>query len=349
MKDSGLLFIGSYTKGGSRGIYSARLDLATGALSEPVVAAETGNPTYLALSPDRRFLYAVRDTADMAAAFAVDAQGTLRPLPASPSPPGVAPCHIAVDRTGQTVLVANYHDPLVATLPVHADGSLGEPRIIRHAGHGHDPKRQEQAHVHSANVSPDNRFALVCDLGLDKIFTYRLDAVRAELAAGTPPFTVTAPGAGPRHFVYADGGRRAYAINEIDNTIVAYDYHAADGSLTPKQVIRTVPADFTAYTKTAELALHPNGKFLYGSNRGHDSIAVFAIAPETGALSLVEIVPCGGPNPRCFALSPDGNWLVCANQDTNALCTFRLDPGTGRLSRFGGTVTVPMPTCVLFY
>jgi 6-phosphogluconolactonase len=350
MEASSLIFIGTYTHGASRGIYTARLNHATGALSEPTAAATTGNPTYLAFSPDKRFLYAVRDTASQAAAFAIDAgSGGLTPLSTAPSPAGIAPCHIAVDRTGKTVLVSNYHDPLVATLAVLGDGSLGPPRIIRHAGHGPNPERQATAHVHSANVSPDNRFALVCDLGLDKVFSYRLDAARAELAPPEAPFAVTAPGAGPRHLVFADAGRRAYVINEIDSTIAGYDYDAATGTLSVTQVISTLPADFAGKTKTAEIALHPNGKFLYGSNRGHDSIAVFAVAGGTGALSLVEIVPSGGACPRCFAISPDGAWLISANQESNSLTTFRLDPSTGRLTPVGKPVSVPEPVCVLFY
>jgi 6-phosphogluconolactonase len=350
MEANSLIYLGTYTRGASRGIYSVRLNRATGALSEATVAAETGNPTYLAFSPDRRTLYAVRDTASQAAAFAIDAgTGSLKSLSTAPSPAGIAPCHIAADRTGKTVVVANYHDPFVATLAVLADGSLGPPRIIRHAGRGHNPERQDMAHVHSANISPDNRYVLVCDLGLDKVFTYQLDAAGAKLTPAATPFAVTAPGAGPRHMVYADGGRRAYVINEIDSTIGAYTYDAAGGTLAVQQVISTLPADFTGKTKTAEIALHPNGKFLYGSNRGHDSIAVFAVAAGTGALTLVEITPCGGVCPRCFALSPDGAWLVCANQDSNNLTTFRVDPGTGRLTPVGKPVAVPEPVCVLFY
>ncbi len=350
MNKTNLIFVGTYTHGASRGIYAVRLDPATGALSAPTVAAESGNPTYLALSPDRRFLYAVRDTAAMAAAFAVDAaEGRLSPLSTAPSAAGIAPCHIAVDRTGRTVLVSNYHTQIVATLPVLGDGSLGDPRVIRHTGRGTDPERQTEPHVHSANPTPDNRFALVCDLGLDKIFTYRLDPARAELHAAEPPFATAAPGSGPRHLVFADGGRRAYVINEIDSTITAYAYDTASGSLSPTQTVSTLPAGFTGKTKSAEIALHPSGRFLYGSNRGHDSLAVFAVAPGTGALSLVEIVPSGGVFPRGFALSPDGAWLVCSNQDSSNLCTFRVDAATGRLARVPGSVAVPTPVCVLFY
>jgi 6-phosphogluconolactonase len=203
--------------------------------------------------------------------------------------------------------------------------------------------------VHSANVSPDNRFALVCDLGLDKIFTYRLDPAAAQLEASVPPFAVTAPGSGPRHLIYAGGGKRAYVINEIDSTIVAYDYNPADGTLSPKQTVSTLPAGFSGQTKTAEIALHPNGKFLYGSNRGHDSIAIFSVAPATGALAPIDITPSGGVFPRSFALSADGAWLVCANQDSNNLCTFRVDAATGRIEPTGASVAVPAPVCVLFY
>jgi 6-phosphogluconolactonase len=200
--------------------------------------------------------------------------------------------------------------------------------------------------------SPDNRFVIVCDLGVDKIFTYALDAAIAKLTPANPPFVVTAPGAGPRHFKFSADGRHAYAINEIDCTVAAYDYTAANGALTARQTIHTLPADYdnsAGKNTTAEVRIHPNGKFLYGSNRGHDSLAVFAINPASGLLSLVEIAPSGGKVPRNFAFSPDGKWLVCAHQDSNNLTVFRVDATTGRLTRVAGEAAVPMCVCVLFY
>ena len=201
----------------------------------------------------------------------------------------------------------------------------------------------------SVTPSPDNRLVIVCDLGLDKIFTYALDPAAAKLTPANPPFVVTAPGAGPRHFKFGPDGKHAYAINEMGGTITAYDYDATRGALTTRQTVPTLPADFNGENTCAEIRVHPNGKFLYGSNRGHDSIAVFAINAATGLLTPVEIVLSGGKTPRNFALSPDGAWLVCAHQDSNNLTVFRVDPGTGRLTPTASTANVPACVCVLFY
>jgi 6-phosphogluconolactonase len=237
----------------------------------------------------------------------------------------------------------------VAALPLAGDGTVGEPRVVHHAGHGADPKRQASAHPHCVVFSPDHRFVVSCDLGLDRIFSYRLDPARAELSPADPPFVAVKPGAGPRHFVFAAGGRRGYAITELSSTIVAYDYDSETGSLSTRETVSTLPAGFAGESIAAEICLHPNGRFLYASNRGHDSLAVFAIDAVSGALSPVEIVPCGGKGPRNFSLSPDGAWLVCAHQESNSLCSFRVDSATGRLARVEGGVSIPTPVCVLFY
>jgi len=344
-----LIFIGTYTRTTSRGIYAVRLDPTTGALSAPVLAATTPNPSFIAFTPDQKTLYAVSESDAMAAAFATDlARGTLSPLQPPQSSGGAAPCHLVVDATQHTLLVANYHTGVVAAIPLHPDGTLGTPHVIQHTGHSVDPVRQTEPHVHSVTLSPDGRFALVCDLGLDRIFTYRLDAANAVLTPGEPPFVATAPGAGPRHFVFGTDGRHAYAITEMGSTVIAYDYAPATGALTPRQTLSTLPPDFKGVSSGAEIRLHPNGRFLYGSNRGHDSIAVFAVDAVTGLLTPVEVTPCGGKNPRNFSLSPDGAWLVCANQNSNSLTVFRVDPKTGRLSPTGQTTEVPLPVCVLF-
>ncbi len=344
-----LIYVGTYTRTTSKGIYAVRLDPATGALSAPVLAAETANPSFLAFTPDQKTLYAVSESNAMAAAFGTDlATGTLTPLQPPQSSGGAAPCHLVVDPTQRALVVANYHTGIVAAIPLHSDGTLGAPHPIQHTGHSVNPERQATPHVHSVTFSPDGRFVIVCDLGLDRIFTYRLDPATAELTPGNPPFVATAPGVGPRHFVFSADGRHAYAITEMASTIIAFDYDPATGALTTRQTVSTLPADFKGKFSGAEIRLHPNGKFLYGSNRGHDSIAVFAVDAATGLLSPVAITPCGGKNPRNFSLSPDGAWLVCANQNSDSLTVFRVDPATGRLTPTGHTAKVPLPVCVLF-
>lgn len=350
---SHLIFLGTYTRSGSRGIHAVRLDAQTGVLGTPTVVAETANPTWLTLSPDRKFLYAAHESAAQAVGYRVDAAaGALHPLRSTDelsARPANPPSHLAVDGTGRVLLVANYRDGYVASMPIRPDGGLGAPQIVRHEGHGPHPTRQDRSHVHSVTPSPDNRFAIACDLGVDRIFTYALDVPGARLTPAEPPSVATDPGAGPRHFKFGAGGRHGYAINELGNTITAYAYDAAHGALTPIQSVSTLPAGFAGLNTTAEVRVHPNGNFLYGSNRGHDSIAAFGIERGSGRLSLIEIVPSGGTTPRNFALSPDGNWLVCGHQDSELLTVFSVDPATGRLTRTPHTAAVSMCVCVLFH
>ncbi len=343
------LFVGTYTKGESRGIYSATLDAATGALGEPELAAEAPNPTFLALSPGREFLYAVCAGPTWASSFRIDpASHRLTPIQQLAPGDGPTPCHIAVSGTGRIGLAANYHLGLAAAIPLNADGTLGAPRVVAHTGKGPHPSRQASPHVHSTNFAPDNRFAAVCDLGLDRIYTYAIDADAVALTPGRPPYISAAPGSGPRHLAFDKEGGRAFAINELANTIVGYGYDHLGGSLVRQQSVTVLPAGFAGDATAAEVAIHPNGRFLYGSCRGPDTLAVFAIDRASGALSPVEIVTCGGRGPRHFSISPDGKWLVCAHQDSNTLCAFQADHDTGRLRRIPGTVPVPMPVCALF-
>ncbi len=354
-----LIFLGTYTKNGSRGIYTVHLDAATGALTAPALVTESPDPGWLTLSPDKKFLYAIHPSAALATGYAVDASGptaSLTPLtpPASAAVPAQPPSHLAVDATGRVLLAANYREGYVAAIPLHTDGTLGTPAKIQHTGRGPDPKRQEGPHAHSVTVSPDNRHVIACDLGLDKIFSYALDPAplspaTAILTPAAAPFVATTPGSGPRHFKFSVDGRFAYAITEMGGTLEAFAYTASTGALTPLQVISSLPADFTGLKWGAEVRVHPGGRFLYASNRTHDSLAVFAIAADTGRLTLVEIVPSGGKNPRNFALSPDGRWLVCAHQDSFNLTVFRVDEATGRLTPTPHTASVPMCVCVLFY
>lgn len=351
--NSHLIFLGTYTRNGSQGIYAVRLDDVTGALSAPTLAAAADNAPWITFSPDKKFLYTVNGTEAQAIGFTVDAANAqLTPLPAAPSPAAKPPSHLAVDATGRVLLAANYAEGYVESMPIRPDGTLGAPVKIMHSGRSVNKERQSQSHVHSVTPSPDNRFVIVCDLGLDKIFTYALDPATAKLTPANPPFVVTAPGAGPRHFKFGVDGTHAYAINEMGGTIVAYDYNAATGALTPRQTVSTLPAGYDnrdGHNTTAEVRVRPDGKFLVGSNRGHDSLAVFAIDAKTGQLTPVEIVASGGKVPRNFSFSPDGKWLVCAHQDSNNLTVFRVDSATGKLTRAGNEVTVPACVCVLFY
>jgi 6-phosphogluconolactonase len=343
------LFIGTYTKGESRGIYSVELDKATGALGKPAVAAEAPNPTFLALSPDRRFLYAVCAGDGWASSFGIDqVTGQLAAVQQVPAGSGPTPCHISVDKTGTIALAANYHLGLAAAIPLEKDGRMGKPRVVAHSGKGPHPTRQTTSHVHSAYFTPDGRFAIVCDLGLDRIYTYAIDRSAVALSPGTPPFVVTSPGAGPRHFAFGKDGPHAYAINELDSTVVAYAFQASNGGLAPVQTVSVLPAGYKGEATAAEVQVHPNGRFVYGSGRGPDTIAVFAIDGRTQTLSEVEIVPCGGQGPRSFSISPGGDWLVCAHQDSDSLCSFRIEANTGRLSRIPGSIAVPMPVCAVF-
>lgn len=346
------IYFGTYTRSTSRGIYATTLDDATGALTPPVLLAEATNPSWITFSPDKRFLYAVSPTRAQAVGFAVNpSDGTLAPLPPQSvaTEPANAPAHLVVDATGRMLIAANYGEGYVAAMPIRPDGTLGEPNVIRHTGSGPDPKRQEKPHVHSVTLSPDNRFVIVCDLGLDRIFTYAIDPANASLTPASPAFVLGAPGSGPRHFVFAGGGRRAYNITEMGATVVGYNYDAERGALTSFQTVSTLPPEFAGQKWAAEVRIHPNGRFLYASNRGHDSIAVFAVDPGSGRLTPVEIIPSGGKVPRNFALSPNGKWLVCAHQDSDNVTVFAVDGSTGRLTKTPQTITVPMAVCVQFY
>ena len=355
-----LIFLGTNTPkdGASRGIYAVHLDSATGALSEPVLAAETRSPTFLAWRPDHRVLYALGkgpapdgQTTAGVAAFAFDAAAEKISLLNSRGTGGGSTTHLAVDATGRAIVTVSYGSGYVASFPLGADGRIGErTSFIPHQGPlGPNPLRQEKPHPHSATISPDNRFAFVADLGLDRVFSYRLDAAQGTLAPNDPAFIAVQPGSGPRHTKFSKDGRFFYILGEIDGSVTVCAYDAATGTGTPIQHTTTLPAGFkvTDPDRAAEIRVHPNGRFVYASNRGHDSIAVFAVNTN-GTLRLVEITPCGGKHPRNFSLSPDGRWLVCANMESNNLTAFKVDAATGRLTATGQPVTVPQPVCVLF-
>ena len=349
-----LVYFGTYTGGQSpsKGIYVSRLDTAAGTLSDPELAAEITNPSFLALHPNGRFLYAVGETGGRdggtVSAFAIAGpDGRLRLLN-QVSSRGRSPCHLAVDKTGKYVLAVNYGSGSAAAFALKEDGSLGDSTaFIQHAGASVHPKRQEGPHAHSVNLSPDNRFAVVADLGLDQVLLYRFDASKGSLAPNDPPYAKVAPGSGPRHFTFHPSGRFAYVINELASTIVAFHWDARRGALAEMQTVSTLPKDFRGENYTAEVVAHPNGRFLYGSNRGHDSIAVFAVDRQ-GKLSLVEHVPTQGQFPRNFALDPSGAFLLVANQRSHNVVMFRVDSRSGRLTPAGRQIQVGAPVCVRF-
>jgi 6-phosphogluconolactonase len=349
------VYIGTYTGPKSKGIYVYRLDLGSGAMTPLGLAAEVESPSFLAIHPNHRFLYAVSETEAFAgkksgavSAFGIQQDGKLTLLNQQPSG-GEGPCHLAVDKTGKDVLVANYSGGSVSVVPIQESGKLGEPTaFVQHKGSGIDKERQEGPHAHSINVDAANRFAFAADLGLDKVLIYRFNPVKGTLSANDPPSASVKPGAGPRHFAFHPGGHSAYVINEMHSTVTAFSYDAGRGALQELQTISTLPENFKGENSTAEVQVHPSGKFLYGSNRGHDSIAIFAIDPAKGTLHLVGHQSTQGKTPRNFGIDPTGRYLLAANQDSGTVVVFRIDQESGRLSPNGQVVDVPSPVCVKF-
>jgi 6-phosphogluconolactonase len=353
-----LVYFGTYTGEKSKGVYVSRLDLASGALTPPELAGETTSPSFLAVHPSQNFLYAVNEIGNFqgkesgsVTAFAIDrTTGRLTALNQQPSV-GRGPAHLVVDKTGRNVLVANYGGGSVAVVPIGTDGTLKPPSaFIQHTGASVNPQRQKGPHAHSINVDPANRFAYAADLGLDKVLVYRFDADKGSLVANDPPFASVAPGAGPRHFTIHPNGRFAYVINEISVTVTAFRRDIDRGSLAELQTISTLPPGQAVEPSfsTADVQVHPSGRFLYGSNRGHDSIVVFAIDETSGRLTHVENRPTQGSTPRGFGIDPSGSYLLAANQRSDSVVVFRIDRQTGRLTPTGHTIDVGAPVCVKF-
>ena len=349
------VYVGTYTGSGSRGIYRFELDLASGAWTDPVLAGESENPSFLAIHPNGRFLYAVNELGTFGgsptgavSAFAIGgATGSLTPIGQRASG-GADPCHVTVDRGGRNVLVANYTGGSVAVLPIGEDGRLqAASMVIRHHGSGADKSRQEGPHAHAIVLDPAERFALAADLGADLIFVYRFNAAKGALEPDDPADVALDGGTGPRHLAWHTSGAYLYAINELRSTLTAFRYDARRGALEPFQTISTLPGGFSGANKAAEVAVSPDGRFLYASNRGDDSIAVFKVDAASGALALVGHFSTGGRTPRHFAIDSTGRWLVAANQDSDSIVVFRLDPVTGRPSPVGRPITISKPVCVL--
>lgn len=348
-------YIGTYTGAKSKGVYAARYDARTGKLGEPRVAAETANPTFLAVHPNRKFLYAINEVArgpkkaGSIVAYEIDAaSGSLRRLNEQ-STGGAGPCHVYVDASGKCVLAANYSGGSVCALPINKDGSLGESgTFIQHEGSSANKQRQEGPHGHCIITDPANRFALACDLGLDKVLIYQLDAARARLTPNDPPAAMTRVGAGPRHIAFHPNKKFAYVINELDCTMTAFRWDGKKGALETIGSVSTLPGEVQKGYSTAEVAVHPSGQFVYGSNRGHDTMAVFACDQKTGQLTLIQNESTQGKMPRHFAIDPAGKFLFAENQDSHTIVGFSIDATTGKLTPTGQTIEVGSPVCMVF-
>ena len=348
------IFVGTYSRRGSEGVYRLTMDSETGALGKPTLAARALNASFLAAHPAHRHLYAVNEIdteagkpAGAVTAFEVDADGMLREVSRQPTG-GAAPCHLGVDASAACLVVANYRDGNAALFPIEKNGALlPMAHKVQHEGRGPNPQRQEAPHAHGVTFSPENRFVLIPDLGLDRIMIYRLDGTR--LAANDPAFGTVAPGAGPRHVAFHPTRPLAYSINEMGGTVTAFAWDGSAGALRELCTVSTLPPDFQGANTTAEIVVHPSGRFLYGSNRGHDSIAVFALDDATGKPTLIQHQPTGGKSPRNFAVDPAGRFLIAANQDSDNLVVFRIEQATGKLSATGSQAAVPAPVCVLFW
>jgi len=347
------VFVGTYTQGDSEGIYVLQLDLETGKLTKKSVVASE-NPSFVAIHPSGEFLYAVNEvskfngkSAGAVSSLAFDASsGKLTPLNQQSSG-GPGPCHLVVDKTGSCVVTANYGGGSVVSHRIRKDGRLSKPvSFIQHEGSSVNPQRQKGPHGHSINIDHSGRFAVAADLGLDKLLVYRINTRKGALEPHSPASTSVAPGAGPRHFAFYPNGKNACVINELLRTVTVFDWDSKAGTLNEIQTLSTLPQDAKPTGSTAEIQVHPSGRFVYGSNRGHDSIVVYAVDSKTGKLTWVENEPTQGRTPRNFGIDPTGTFLLAANQSTNNIVVFRIDQNTGELNATGNAINIPTPVCV---
>jgi len=352
-----LVYFGTYTREAkdrvvSKGIYVSRLDFKSGQLTEPELAAEAVNPAFLAIHPNKRFLYAVGEVSKGGGvmAYAIQDDGRLKLLNERPSG-GAGPTHLVVDRAGKNVLVANYGGGSIACLPLNDDGSLKPmSAFVQHTGSSVNPQRQKEPHAHGIYTDPANNFVFVPDLGLDKVMIYKFDSAAGKLAPNEPAFAAVKPGSGPRHFAFTPKGQFAYVINELVCTMTAFSYAPASGTLTEVQTISTLPEGVNVEKgmSTAEVFTHPTGRFLYGSNRGHDTIVVYAINQKDGSLKVVEHEPTQTKIPRGFGIDPTGRYLIAGGQNSDNATVFRIEGKNGALTPTGQSVKVGSPVCVEF-
>ncbi|MDB6016415.1 MAG: pgl 1 [Pedosphaera sp.] len=361
-RNATLVYAGTYTGKKSRGIYLFRLKAENNEASENItlvplgLAAETANPSFLELDRKRRLLFAVNEVNSFAgkptgaiSAFVIDAATGKLTFINQVSSMGTGPCQLCLDKAGRNLLVANYNSGSVAVLRVGSNGRLGEATdFVQNAGKSINPSRQEGPHAHCVTLDPANQFAFVCDLGLDKVFHYRFDAEHGKLTPGEPAFTPLKPGAGPRHMVFRPDGKYAYVINELDSTITAFAYDPNTGGLTEAQTVSSLPGYFKGFNSAAEIGIHPNGKFLYASNRGKETVVLFEIDKDKGTLNWVEEQNTGGKTPRHFGIQPAGKYLAIANQNSDNIVICQMDAGNGRLKPASVIAEVPSPVCAVF-
>jgi 6-phosphogluconolactonase len=353
------VYVGTYTGGRSKGIYRFALDTQTGAPHSLGLAAEIVSPSFLALHPSQPFLYAVNEMGTFqgkpsgaVSAFSIERETGELQLLNQAAAGGSGPCHLVVDLRGRHVLVANYGSGSVAVLPIREDGHLQEAvSVVQHEGASQHPQRQTAPHAHGMYLDQAQRYALVPDLGLDKVLVYRFDESAGTLSAQDPPGIALPPGAGPRHLAFHPNGRWVYVINELNCTISPFRYRAPLGTLEALPAVSTLPDGVSLQPRftTAEVAVHPSGKFLYGSNRGHDSIVVFSIDPTSGLLTWLQHEATQGKTPRHFQIDPGGKFLLAANQDSDSVVVFRINLETGNLTPAGHTLEVPAPVCITFF
>jgi 6-phosphogluconolactonase len=349
-----LLYVGTYTSGKSEGIYLYRLNLSDGSLGKVGATGGVSNPSYLTLDRARRFLYSVEETEEFegtksgaVSAFAVDQKtGSLRFVNRRASMGG-APCYVTADRRGRFVLVANYSGGSVAVLPVSKGGGLDAASDVRQdSGSGPNRERQEGPHAHCVVLDPSNRHAYSCDLGTDRVMVYDFDSRRGKLVPAAQAFVSLKPGTGPRHITFDGAGSFAYVVGELDSTVTAFARERTSGALRELKTYALLPPDFKGENTGADIHSTPDGRFLYCSNRGHDSIALFSVDRRTGELNALGHTPSGGSTPRNFAVDPSGRFLLVANQRSDSVVTFRIDPSTGALAPTGHAAEIPSPVCL---
>lgn len=350
-----MIFIGTYSNRGSEGIYRALLDTKTGRLYDLVPAARLSNPTFQIIHPTGGFLYSVSEERHDGTrmngsvhAFAIDPKtGGLEHLDQKFSK-GDGPCHLCVDSSGRHLLVANYASGSLAVFPILESGALAEASgfIQHHGGSGIIPDRQEGPHAHSITLSPDDQFAFAADLGMDQVLSYRLDALKGTLTACNPPGIICEPGSGPRHMAFHPDGRHVFLVHELDNTVTGYRYDATNGTLEAIQTLPSLPENWTGASFAADIHVSPDGRYLYASNRGHDSVVFYAIDRQSGMLSLKGFAPSKGRWPRNFLLTQGGKLMLVANQESDSITVFRVDSDTGHLIPAGEPVPVPAPVCL---
>lgn len=351
--DDPLVFISAFAAGEQGAIHAFRLDLQSGSLTPLTKTADVEHPFFLALAPNRKFLYSIHakkfggSEHEEIAAYALSGTSGELTLLNRASARGTAACYLDVDATGKAVLVANYSTGSVASLLVNDDGSLAEAAsFVQHAGSSIHPNRQQGPHAHCIVVSPGNRFAYAADLGLDRILCYRLDADQATLTPNRQPFVRTPPGAGPRHLTFHPRGNWMYVINELSNSITHFDFDPESGILLERETISTLPEDFEGTSYCADLKITPDGRFLYGTNRGHHSLAAYRIGDD-GSLTLIDIQPSRGAGPQNLAITPDGGLLLCANMPGKNVAVFRIDRESGRLTSIAEPIEMPSPSCIM--